>query len=65
MTSVYKLIIDLINDINTVPFYDNNKNYEFFTSIFSINEKQIIDMNSYKILIDSLLDFHQTSHIIR
>ena len=64
MTSIYKLIIDLINDINTVPFYDNNKNYEFFTSIFSINEKQIIDINLYKILIDSLLDFHQTSHII-
>ena len=64
MISINKLIIDLISDNNITPFYDNNSNKEFFESIFSINEKQKVDMNYYKYLIDSLSDFHQSCHII-
>ena len=62
--SINKLIIDLISNNNVTPFYDNNSNNEFFSSIFSVNEKQIADMNCYKYLIDSLSDFHQSCHII-
>ena len=64
MTSIYKSIIDLIIDNNIVPFYDDNKEEEFFSSIYSINDVQKFDFNSIKILINSLVDFHQTSNII-
>ena len=64
ITSIYPLIIDLINNSDLVPFYDNNTNSEFFESIYLINEKQKIEVNSYRILINSLLNFHQSSYII-
>ena len=64
MTSIHKLILDLIMDNNIVPFYDNQTSEEFFSSIYSLNEKKEVDMKSYRILINSLVDFHQTSYII-
>jgi hypothetical protein len=64
-TSIYPLIIDLINNFELVPFYDDDDTYtEFFKSIYSIANNKEIDFNSYRMLINSLLDFHQTSHII-
>ena len=66
LTTIHKLIIDLINNNNILPFYDNNAQTDFFKSIFSINDKiqDIEIMNSYKLLIDSLFNFYQTSDII-
>ena len=64
LTSIHKLIIDLIVDNDIKPFYDNTDFKDFFRSINNINDLKKVDMNSYKLLIDSLLDFHQTSNII-
>ena len=66
LTTIHKLILDLITNNNIIPFYDNNTSDDFFESIYSINDA-IIEcdiMNSHKLFIDSLYNFYQTSDII-
>ena len=71
LTTIHKLIVDLVNSNHIIPFYDyfeSNICDDFFMNLYSISVKlqNIEIMNSYKLLIDSLLNFYQTSdNIIR
>ena len=64
MATIHKLIIDLIIDNNITPFYEVNKNKEFFKIINSFKIHKNLDINTYNMLINSLVDFNKTSNII-
>ena len=58
--NIEKLIMNLLNNNNIIPFYDSNQNDDFFNYLISAEKEAIF----YKMCVFSLLDFNKTSAII-